>query len=109
MHYLDPDRPRLGGPDSLPLLQGAHAKCVLPGLYVCPRGTPDNPQMEVSVFLPFATGGASRREITMTPEDFLAFWAEWLADPEAVAKEKFKWKAETQLPLELDLDDILDF
>jgi hypothetical protein len=109
MHYLDPDRPRLGGPNSLPLLQGAHAKCVLPGLYVSPRGTPDNVTMEVSVFLPFATGGASRREITLSPDQFLDFWAKWLADPEGVAKDIFKWEAEKPLPLALDLDDLLDF
>lgn len=106
MHYLDPDRPRLGGPNSLPLLQGAHAKCVLPVLHVSPRGTPDAPLMEISVFLPFATGGASRREITITPDEFPAFWAAWLADPEAVAREQFKWQSEAALPLELDFNDL---
>lgn len=103
MHFLDPYRPRLGGTSGLPLLQGTTSRVVVPCLHVSPRGTPDNIQMEVSVFLPMPSGGASRKEILLSPDEFLAFWNEWLADPEATAKTRFNWNASPQT---LDLDDI---
>jgi hypothetical protein len=112
MHYLDPDRPRLGGPDSLPLLLNAPSRTVLPGLYLSPRGGPDAPILEVSAFFPFAGGGASRRELSFaSPQEFLAFWARWLEDPEKVAVEEFSWKPGVQAKTSVidDLSDLLDF
>lgn len=116
MHYLDPSRPRLHGTDGLPLLQGEHrGRIAIPALYVAPRGTPDAPLMEISVFLPMPSGGCARREITLSPDQFGAFWSRWLADPEAVAKEEFAWSPAAPTPatrpappvLDLDLDDLL--
>jgi hypothetical protein len=106
MHYLDPSRPRLHGTNGLPLFQGAHrGRIAIPGLYVAPRGTPDDPKLEISVFLPMPSGGSARREITIDPETFPAFWTRWLENPEEVAKSDFNW-APSSAP-ELDLDDLL--
>ena len=110
MHYFDPDRPRLGGTDSLPLIQGASARSVLPALYVAPRLQPDGEILaEVAAFFPFEGGGAARREILIPIEEFPAFWNSWLEDPEAVAKDLFKWTPQKVKVTELDLDDLLDF
>ena len=108
MHYLDPNRPRLGGANSLPLLLGPNARSVLPCLHVSPKGSPEDIRMEISIFLPFKSGGASRREIMLSPDDFLAFWSRWLADPEGVAKAEFGWEPEpVTKTIDLDLDDLL--
>jgi hypothetical protein len=112
MHYLAPERPRLGGPNSLPLILGSPSRTVLPALYIAPRGDPDQNQIEISAFFPNKSGGASRKEITIPPEDFPAFWTKWLSDPELVAKDLFGWNPESPAasapaPFDLDLDDLL--
>ena len=89
MHYLDPSRPRLHDTEGLPLLD-VPQRVVIPGLHIAPRGTPDNAQMEVSVFLPSGTG-STRKAILLTIDEFPVFWAKWLADPEATARELFNW------------------
>lgn len=105
MHYLDPERPTQSMSGGLPLLQGVSKRIVLPCLHVSPRGTPDAIQMEISIFLPMPSGGASRKEITIDPADFPAFWSEWLADPEGTAHKRFGWRA-TAPDLDFDLDDL---
>lgn len=115
MHYLDPSRPRLSSPDSLPLLQGVPGRYVLPCLHISPRGTPDAPLMEISIFLPSPLGGASRRGVTMPFEAFALFWSEWLEDPERVAKHIFNWEGPSApqgqkaapKTVVLDLDELL--
>lgn len=108
MHYFSPSRSRLGGPNSLPLLEGASARSVIPGLHIAPREQPDGTILaEVSVFLPFEGGGAARREILMPIEDFPGFWASWLEDPEGVARNVFKWTPQKARVTALDLDDLL--
>jgi hypothetical protein len=98
MEYLDPERPRLHTDEGLPLFTGLPRRVVLPGLHIAPRQQDGLPVMEISVFLPLASGGASRRDITLPPDQFLAFWAEWLADPERTARERFNWDYGTPAP-----------
>jgi hypothetical protein len=112
MHFLDPDRPRVS---HLPENLAAPIRSVLPGLHISPRGTPDAPQMEISIFAPYAHGGCVRREITMSAEDFVPFWARWLADPERVLRDEFKYEpgerlGKAPLPAQniLAIDDLID-
>ena len=103
MHYLDPNRPRLHVDGGLPLFEGK--RVALPALYCAPRGTPEDNWMEVSAFFPSHSGGASRREIKIKIEDFPSFWAEWLANPEGIARDRFGWTAATPI-LDLDFSDL---
>ena len=113
MHFLDPDRPRLGQ-GGLPPFTSFPTRSVLPGLHLSPRGDHNASQIEISAFLPLASGGASRREITLSPEQFVDFWRRWLANPEGVLKDEFGWEYGTKpvpaprlsAPV-LDLDELL--
>lgn len=98
MEYLDPERPRLHTEEGLPLFIDLPRRVVLPCLHIAPRQQDGLPVMEINVFLPLASGGASRREITLSPDQFLSFWFDWLANPERTARERFGWDYGTPAP-----------
>jgi hypothetical protein len=89
MHLFSPDRPRLT-PDGSPLLiapDGTKTH-VVPSFYIKPLS---ETEIEISVFLARAPNCASRRAITLPLAELGAFYAEWLADPEAAAHRHFAW------------------
>lgn len=117
MHYLDPSRRRISG---LPAMNGAHMS-IIPGLYIAPRGTPENPEVEISGFFSNASNRSSRLVITMPPDKVQDFLERWFADPEHIARTEFKWNPEPERPpatpahttaptpdLDFDLGDILE-
>lgn len=102
MQFFDPSRPRLHN-QGLPMHK--EHQYVLPAFYASPR-TKD--EIEIAVFLPMASGGASRHTLTISPADFPSLWTAWLEDPEQVLLEQFGWtfRPAVSAPV-LDLDELL--
>lgn len=105
MQFFDPDRPRLHN-QGLPMHK--EHNYVLPCFYVSPNSVDE---IEISVFLPMSSGGASRHTLTTTPAEFPTLWAEWLSNPEQVLLERFGWTIKRPTPAPaaplLDLDELL--
>jgi hypothetical protein len=85
MKYFDPNRPTLGG-DRAKLLETPY---VLPGFYVTPV---DEGLVDISVWLPTTAGAFSHHSLTIEPVQLPGLIASYLANPEQVLKEVFKWQ-----------------
>jgi len=98
MKYFDPLRPTLGG-DRAKLLETPY---VLPGFYVTPV---DEGLVDISVWLPSADNAFACHSLTVELVQLPRIITDYLADPEHVLKETFKWQpvVNTTLSFE-DLD-----
>lgn len=92
MHFFDPLRKRLGGPDGQPMFCPPEASVglsVLPALNIIPR---PNGTIEVSAFLMTGAKGSSRFTCEIPLDELPRLVAEWTADPEQTAKDRLGWK-----------------
>lgn len=95
MHFFDPTRRRLGGPDGQPMFCPPEASVglsVLPALSIMPR---PNGTLEVSAFLMTGAKGSSRFACEIPRDELPRLVAEWTANPEQTAKDRLGWKLQT--------------
>lgn len=89
MHFLSPDRPRISGLPAFLSERNPGGFSIIPALSCHPN---NDGTIELSGFFSNGRNRASRKVHNIRAEDFAAFWARWLEDPEATAEKDFGWK-----------------
>lgn len=88
--YFDPTRPRYDSGIPMLMVDGVTSPGAIPALYIEPFA--EGTKLAITVYLPAERHGSFRHHsYTIDPAALAVFMSAWLADPEGVLRDQFKW------------------